>query len=302
MDNQPQGQTPEDQQVDQEAVQAPSEPTPEVTPASKEPESEHATDEESIALENSKNPERTKQYIEKLKAERDELRKAKDQENYGNSVFDSFRAPPTSPEVQHVTNPAQYQGLNQGQVDSITSRFIDHDGSVDVQGLERFLKDSNERALRAEQIALSNQQQITRYEEDRQVKETHAVYPELSPFDEGGNKNSAFDPNFYDLVRDRMVRNYAEGKNLSFLQTANQIRKVYQPATPVNVEKEREQAVENFKTSQTQQRDQAPLESGKGAQRSGPDHDDLRRMMRDRNGRNPNADRALAERLKRAGL
>lgn len=271
----------EGEKIAEEATPQEAAPTSEQQPTeSQEPQApveEGADVDEKVALENSKNPERTAAYIEKLKAERDAALKASS--NYGTSVFDQFR-----PQVQATPN------LNQQQVENIATDFVDQDGNVDINGLNRALKDANDRALRAEQSARMSAEQIARFEENQQAREAHAKFPELDPL-----RRDSFDPQFYDLVRNKVLANMYEGKEKSLVEVAEEIKSVYKSA-PVNQEVVAKQAVETFKKSQTAKAQQQPLETGKGETQSSSNLQDLRERTRRGDGD------AIAERLKNLGI
>lgn len=239
---------------------------------------EEPSDEEAAALQQAKNPERTRQYIEKLKSELAAERQ-KQRQPQSQSVFDEYRAP------QPAIDAAGYAGLNQQQVDSIASHYIDAEGNVDVDGLNRTLQEANQRAIQAQQYAQQAVERVTRYEESRQLQEAYQTYPQLDPQDK------KFDPTFYEMVSQKlMVENYAKNKSLTVKQAADYIGKFYrQPET--NIEKVKEQAVEEYKQAQAK-RNQGPVERGKGEVRqSVSDQDDLRQRSRRGDAR------AIAERI-----
>lgn len=254
IDDNDQGITPEIQEVEGQQ--------PEPTPSSNENQTEEASqvDEEQIALENSKNPERTKSYIEKLKAELAEAKavataKHVDTTEYGTSVFDTLRP------SQEASQPQNYEYLNQNQIDSITQQFIDQDGTVDVNGLNKALADSNNRAQQADMRAQRAEERIARFEETQQVREAHAVHPWLDP------KNPEFDANKFNLVRDRILRvQYLEGKPITLLDAANDVLKATGGASPVNLDKVKNEAVAQYKEQQAS-RNQGPIEAGRGETR-----------------------------------
>jgi hypothetical protein len=256
------------------------------------PTDEASTDEEQIALENAKNPERTKEYIEKLKAQ---LAQAQAKElNYGDSVFDTFRPQQKATQPEQVDTSA-YGNLNPQQVDSITSRFVDDEGNVDINGLNQALTQADQRAAQAEQRAKSVEDRLERYEESQQVREAHAVHPWLDP------KNPDFDPVRFEMVRDRILRvKYYEGQPISLLDAADYVAQASgSKATPVNLDKVQEEAVNKYKESQTK-RQQGPIETGKGEPRDTQDYSELRVQTRNENP-SDNAP-ALEERLARLGI
>lgn len=284
-DNNVQGQQEETPKAD---VQQPS-PTPSeeqiVEPQAPVAEGEPVLDEEQVALENSKNPERTKSYIEKLKRDLAEAKAQVEQPNYGESIFDSFR--PAQPQAVPQAN--SFTHLNQQQVDQVTQQFVDQEGNVDVNALNKALVEANRRAANAEQRVAQQEDRITRFEENQQTREAHTVYPELDP------KSAKFDKAFFELVRDRILRErFYEGKNTTLLQAAESVKTAYR--APVNEAQVKEKAVEDFKQTQ-QAKNQGPFESGRGETRNTvAGIDELRE--RTRRG-DPSA---LTERLKNLGI
>lgn len=242
--------------------------------------------------------ERTRREFDKLKAR---LKDAESKlqpppQNFSEtSVFDIFH-----PEAgyqpqgqQPQVDASQFGNLNQGQVENITQQFIDSEGNVDINGLNQALRDANLRAQEATRLARETNEKLARFEETQQVREAHSVFPQLDPL-----KKDSFDPNFYELVRDRLVRNWSEGKKATLLETANEIARVYTPPQPqVNEAQIREQAVEDYKRS-LENRNQGPIESGVGAVREQADADYQELRVKTRAG----DDAALDERLKRVGV
>lgn len=260
-----------------------------------EPSPEEA--EEKEALESSKNPERTKSYIDRLKRELAEERasKAQSTEPLPTSVFDSFRQPevPQFPE-QHFTN------LNQTQVDSITTQFVDQQGNVDINGLNKALTDANRRASAAEQRVGQVEQRYAKFEESQQLRDAYVVHPEINPIDENGRKNPKFDPELFRIVSERMAVNWSRGVNATVLQVANEVRRTYTPPKSVNVEAVKKQAVEDYKQTQAN-RNQGPIESGNGGKRDSVSSDDLRARSRKEKLMDTGAS-AITERLIKAGV
>lgn len=240
--------------------------------------------------------ERTRQQFDKLKArlaEAESRAKHSQASDFGDSVFDSFR--PQQTVSQNLPGQETYGFLNQQQVDSITSQFVDADGNVDINGLNQALALSNQKAAQAEQRAKSVEDKLERLEETQQVKEAHAVHPQLDP----GNKES-FDPTFFELVRDRLLRNMYEGKKQSLLEVANDLSKAYKTTSPVNLDKVKEEAVTQYKQTQ-ESRNQGPIETGKGEDRNPlANLEELRKQTRSENPLRPTP--ALDERLRAAGI
>lgn len=300
---------------------------PEPTPSSEEPKAEKAQEEEKSpvqtsvvteeeALDNSKNPERTREYIERLQAENKRLKEEK-RKAYGQSVFDDLRGgqEPTPAQNQYPSNvpqyvppiqlphpsAQQYVGLNQPQIDNIVQQFVDPQGNVDINGLNNALRTANQRAIIAEQQAISASrmaqtanQNIIRYEEDQQVREAHAAVPDIDPL------SKDFDPELFELVKDRIFRNMQTGKQERLVDIARSLKKLRAREERVEtkeVQKAQDEAVEKYKEAQ-KQRNQGPIEMGKGQDRQSIALDDLK--QRTRKGGLENS--ALDTRLRAAGI
>lgn len=130
-------------------------------------------------------------------------------------------------------------------------------------------------------------------EERRQkmVEDAHQKHPYLNP------KDGNFDPQFYTLVRDRLVREMAQGVKRPLSAVADEIATFYKPAiTPEKVEAEKKAAIQEDRKIR-QQKAQVSQPAQNSARRvEGPDEEDLRHRTRfgDKE--------AFAERLRRAGL
>lgn len=265
-------------------------PTPEIARQSQESEQLMQPDSlsENEALANAKNPDRTREYIEKQKAEiqqlKEELRKAA-----GNSVFDSLRQPEVAPDPLPEFN---FQNLNQAQ-QQMANNFIQEDGTVDIDGLNRALHDAQSKAQLAEIEAQRVRQRVQQLDERSQVNEAHSLYPELDP------KSEKFDQNFYDLTALRLAKS---GMKLTLAQAAGEVRKTYTPiiTAPINLDKVRDEAIISYKEAQDKKLSQAPLSSSQGEQRQVETPDTLRAKTRQKGDITQNS--ALDERLRRAGV
>ena len=263
---------------------------PEVEEVSQDEASSNDSDvDEAEALANSKNPERTKSYIEKLKSEIQTLKQPKEEppRDYGNSVYDSIHAPNVPVEqVPRIDTPY----LNPQQAQNIKSQFVDEDGNVDVGGLNKALIDANQRAYDASQRVASMEQKIAQIEESQEVKETHARFPEMEP-----TRKDKFNPELYEAVRDRLVRNLWEGKKVPLVNVVESVQSTYfKTQAPEQV---KAQAVEEYKKTQ-EARNQGPFETGR-PKVSPTDYGELREQTR-RGGQK--GDEALSQRLKALGI
>ena len=183
---------------------------------------------------------------------------------YG-SVYETFKSQPqfAQPDVQDT-------------------EYITADGEVDIEKLNADLKALKVSALEARRLAEQAREEI-------EVREAHARHPYLDP------QSPSFDPTFFELVKDRVVRQrYYEGKNLPLVSIADQVISFYKPSGMAK--KEAEKAVEEFKKSQQQVVSNAPISSSTGRRQEGTNFDDLR--SRTQKGDSS----ALRERLKALGI
>ena len=171
------------------------------------------------------------------------------------------------------------------QAEEIQTDFIDQEGYVDVNALNRALKEANDRAKRAENMALTQEKE----RQNRMVQQAHEKHPYLDP------KSEAHDREFYTLVRDRMVRYFSEGVERPLVEVADEIARFYKPSvTPEKVEAEKQQAVDDYKKSQTTR---ATVNTTPSQPREpATDLDDLRARTRSGD------QQALWKRIKDAGL
>ena len=212
--------------------------------------------------------ERTRKEFEKLKDANRKLKEELDARGSRNDLSDYLPS--------HLT---------QRQTEEIKTDFVDQNGYVDVNTLNRALKEANDRARRAEDLALSN----VKERESRMVQEAHLKHPYLDP------RSPQHDRKFYDAVRDRMVRYFSEGVEKPLAEVADEIADFYKPEiTPEKVEVEKQKAVEGYKQSQTTRAiiNTSPTQKREPAN----DLDDLR--VKTRSGDST----ALQERIRRAGL
>lgn len=248
---------------------------------------ETSTDEELTLPEGAS--ERTREQFEKLKArlrkEREEKQRLLEQSGFQTpqNVFESFHPQGYQPPV------GDYGYLTPQQVGDITNQFVDAEGNVDVAGLNAALQQANQAALEAINRAKVAEERIARFEETQQAKEAHAVFPELDPLN-----REKFDPTFFDLVRDRLLRNMYEGKSQTLLEAAQEIRKTYTP--PSRIEEAKKEAIGEYQKAQAA-RNQGPIEKGSGEGRQTEGNlEELRRRTRQGD------ESALEERLRDLGI
>ena len=254
-----------------DAPQAPAEDSQEVVPASDTPEQEQQGEDQDLAeaLEGSKNPERTKSYIQKLQEENKALKGAQPaqpaEDTPKGSIFDEIRdgqkevppvAAPAVEEKPAEPDASQYQNLTQNQTDNITKQFVtvDADGekTVDVEGLVNALTEQNQRSSSE---ALDR---VEQYEQDRQSREANKTHPELDP------KSAKFDRTFYDAVRDRALGNRHTNRQETLTETAAAVSQYYKGGNSAQAGKD---AVEDYKAQQDTRNQAQPLLSGKSRDR-----------------------------------
>lgn len=287
-------------------------PISEQKPAEEEVEdTSNVDEEESEALANAKNPERTKAYIDKLKAQL----KAKEslpatQVDYGTSVFDSLKPRSATPQqgqapvAPQVPSAADFPFLQPNEVGSILQNYVQTDPqtgeqTVDVNGLQYALFQANEAARRAtqrvknvEEQLRSTQENIARFEETQQAKELHREFPELDPL----NKES-FDPKLFKYVSRSLLEYRARGLNVSPNEVAKEVKQELYGSSPVDKAKIEEEVVSKLRKKQ-EARNQGPLETGRGVDRdiTPANMGDLRKRTRKNDGE------ALDERLRAIGV
>lgn len=254
--------------------------------------------------------ERTKKQFDKLKAKLREAEAKKnvppvpEGEDYGASVFDSMRPQPSVQQqgvLPQAPSAERFDFLNQNQVDNTFAQFVTVDPqtgeqTVDINGLNLALFQLNEERKRQaqQQSAVEarlqeTQEKVARFEESQQLKDAYQEFPELDPL----NKEK-FDPKFFELVKDRVIRrNHVEKKGLPLVDIAKEVSSYRQPIDKAKVE---EEAVVNYKKQQ-EARNQGPLSPGRGVDRTASyDRDDVHKRIR----RGDWA--ALDEALKEAGV
>lgn len=215
---------------------------------------------------------RTKEQFQKLlqsnKELKDQLQKLASNKNseptaYG-SVYDSIKSDSA-------------QGGTQA-----TDSYVDEDGNVDIAKLNKDLKEAKMSALEAKALA-------QKAREDLEVREAHNKHPYLNP------QSSEFDPTFFELVKDRTLRQkFYEGKNTSLIDIADQVISFYKPSSIKSAEGAK--AIEDYKKAQSQIANNAPLSNSTRARQEGPNLDDLRARTRSGDSK------AILERLKNIGI
>lgn len=155
---------------------------------------------EQDALENSKNPERTKKFIDKLK---DENKKYKD-------VLSSLTPEQNSPQVP---NQDQFSNLNQSDIDAVYKSMVDDKGYIDgnkllntLQGMDKRARDAEQRAARVEEHVRRVETAQTEQQKTQTMKAVHEKFPQLDP------DNEQFDPRYWEFVRNDLIGQMMQGK------------------------------------------------------------------------------------------
>lgn len=203
---------------------------------------------------------RNKELNEKLKNFENSRKNEPEAPAYA-SVYETFKNDPFSMVTQQDDN------------------YIDEDGNVDIEKLNKDLKALKVSALEARRLAEQAREEI-------EVREAHAKHPYLDP------QSSEFDQAFFDLVKDRVLsKRFYEGKNIPLSKIADEVVNFYKPRG--YEKKESEKAVAEYKKSQQQILTNAPVSSNTARRVENRDVDDLRAKTQQ-------GDKdALAERLRR---
>ena len=196
--------------------------------------------------------ERTKEQFNKLvqrnkelneKVQQLEKNKNSDPVAYG-SVYDTFKSDP-------------FAGIQTSDTE-----YVDEEGNVDIKKLNADIKAAKMSALEAKRLA-------EQAREDYEIRDAHSKHPYLDP------QNSEFDPAFFELVKDRVLRQrYYEGKNIPLSKIADEVSSYYRPGN--RVQSEQKKAVDEYKKAQSQITNNAPISSSTGRRQEGTNLDDLR--------------------------
>lgn len=216
---------------------------------------------------------RTREQFNKLKTKNKEmyeelqqLRKTRNSDSnaYG-SVYDTFKVDPFAGIPTSDTN----------------EEYVDEEGNVDIKKLNADIKAAKASALEAKRLA-------EQAREEYEVKEAHTKHPYLDP------QNSEFDPQFFELVKDRVLRQrYYEGKNIPLGKIADEVSSFYRPGVRANAEKN---AIENYKKTQAQIANNAPLANSNKLREVKTDYNELRERT------SKGDSQAIQERLKALGI
>ena len=247
----------------------------EAQPAGAMPTPEKTADEE--VAQTAQMSERTREQFEKLKKHNEEL---------ASKLAQLEQAQQQQPQRSVLDELYPTQVESQSSSQEVSDYQISEDGSVDVEQLNKALKEARELAQKARDEALLARKQVEEQQRRREEARVHEKYPQLVP----GSKS--FDPDFYKRVKNELVGQMMEGKT-DYMNAAETVAKLFQVAPSVT--KQVEDKVEEFKkTTENLQHINAGTSSA--TNRTFTDEQEL--VRRTRQGDLS----AFAERLKRAGL
>jgi len=251
---------------------------------------------EKEALDNSKNPERTGEYIKKLKDENASLKRK--------NILDSFIPEPlvvpnapTPPTTNVIPTQQQFPGLPQKQIDETFKGLVDDAGYVDTGLLISTLKELKEKNRlaeeRANQAEAQSKQAVKRFddfERNEIMRKVHDRFPKVNPDNVGENipEEQRFDERVWKYVRNEVVDQWMNGKPTDVEAAAQEAMDTFYPMKKVDKVKlaEAEKAKKN-------------INALSGGQARGTDYSDhealVKATMLGKKG-------ALAERLKKAGF
>ena len=162
--------------------------------------------------------------------------------------------------------------------------YVDEEGNVLIDKLNQDLKSLKLSALEAKALAEDAKNTI-------EVEKAVTRHPYLDP------ANADYDPQFIELVKDRLARLQLEGKNASLSMAADEVLRVYKPMN-ANL-KEREDAVAEYKKTQVAKAQVGSVNSGRNI-RVDQTTEDLKQKMYSINSNDRSF--AIQERLKKIGL
>jgi len=162
--------------------------------------------------------------------------------------------------------------------------YVDEEGNVLIDKLNKDLKSLKMSALEAKALAEDAKNTI-------EVEKAVTKHPYLDP------ANADYDPQFVELVKDRLARLQLEGKNASLSMAADEVLRVYKPMNATL--KEREDAVSEYKKTQVAKAQVGNVNTGRNI-RVDMTSEDLKRKLYSYS----DTDRSFAiqERLKKIGL
>lgn len=162
--------------------------------------------------------------------------------------------------------------------------YVDEEGNVLIDKLNKDLKSLKMSALEAKALAEDAKNTI-------EVEKAVTKHPYLDP------ANVDYDPQFVELVKDRLARLQLEGRNASLSTAADEVLRVYKPMNASL--KEREEAVTEYKKNQVAKAQVGAINSGKNV-RVNLTNEDLKAKLYSFKETDRNF--AIQERLRQIGL
>lgn len=194
---------------------------------------------------------RTTEQFEKLKESNQELKQERDK--YKN-LLDSLRpevVPEPAKQYEEPINqaPKSFGTLEQADIEKTFESMKDEDGYLDGNKLVEALKAMDARARQADQRAQRAEEHVQRVivakEEEKKtatMRAVHEKFPQLDPTSE------AFDPTFYDVVRNELIGQLMEGKEDPMAAAEKWSSKLYKKEQPVTKEEiEKKETIEEQK-------------------------------------------------------
>lgn len=194
------------------------------------------TPSEEVALQNSKNPERTKEFIDKLKAENEALReKARKEQEIPETNF-NFEVPDLPQFNQPITNVAPpvgvYPELTSKQIQDEMKNIVDDQGYVDTglmnetfSKLNEQVRLANERAQKAEEKV---NKVVNRFDNEKlEIKRNavHQKFPQLDP----NRTDVEFDNRLWEATRNEMVGQQLNGEQPDFMKASEKMYNILYP-------------------------------------------------------------------------
>lgn len=169
---------------------------------------EEPTEDEALA--NSKNPERTKKFIEKLKKQNEELKTPR------KPILEALEPEVPQWPLPPTTNvaPQEFPGLTKSEIDSTFKNLVDEQGYVDSGLLINSLNEAKTKNdnLQRELDKTRNETQKTNqrlddFERNETMKGIHSRYPKLDPTNiaEDLPEDKKFDDRLWNYVQKNMV-------------------------------------------------------------------------------------------------
>jgi hypothetical protein len=235
----------------------------------------NAGSEEDFSLPENSN-DRTKEQFSKLLQSNKELNQS------NKELMDKLQQLESLKQTDKNAYSSVYETFKSDPFSAVTTQdyeYVDENGDVDIERLNKDLKELKMSTLEAKRLA-------EQAREDVEIREAHMKHPYLDP------QNQNFDPQFFELVKDRVLRQkFYEKKNIPLVDVANQVFSFYKPNVKSNAK-----SVEEQKKVQQQVTQNAPISSSTGRRQEGPNLEDLKnRTMK-------GDSRAIQERLKALGI